>query len=154
MIFTPYPRYFMESVDLDQAFDTPFAIISINEPDEVPAIINTTCMDILRLYFHDAEKPIKYNFDLEKGIYTFDGYAVVLFNALMAKTLLEFVNLHKEKSNMLVHCLMGACRSPAVCAALTKIMYDDDERYFKTYTPNMLVYRTILETNQKFGILT
>ena len=46
---------------------------------------------------------------------------------------------------ILVHCDAGWSRSPAVAAALTKsLLGQDDSHLFKAKSPNMLVYRTLL----------
>jgi len=44
---------------------------------------------------------------------------------------------------------MGYSRSPAVAGALSKIYFNEDERFFKSYQPNMHVYRTILSLWEK-----
>jgi protein-tyrosine phosphatase len=49
-------------------------------------------------------------------------------------------------SLIVVQCEAGISRSAAIAAALANIYLGDDEPYFRTSMPNMLVYRTILRT--------
>jgi len=44
----------------------------------------------------------------------------------------------------MVHCEAGMSRSPAVGAAISKLRWDDDQVFFDKYTPNMRVYRHIM----------
>ena len=73
-----------------------------------------------------------------------------LFTPAQAKEILSFVNRHKDEiQSIIVQCEGGMSRSAGVAAALSKIMNDDDARFFKGKTPNMLVYSTILR--EAFG---
>ena len=59
------------------------------------------------------------------------------------KLVLDFVN--KEEPDLIItHCKAGVCRSAAVNAALSKIILERDDIFFKEGVPNMLVYTTIL----------
>ena len=49
----------------------------------------------------------------------------------------------------LVHCQLGLSRSPAVAAALCRIYYDQDGRWFESIFPNRLVYHVLLETHAR-----
>lgn len=58
-----------------------------------------------------------------------------------------FVIKYKDKvDKIIVHCGAGKSRSAGLAAALLKWLYNDDTQIFnnKIYTPNMLVYRTML----------
>ena len=47
-----------------------------------------------------------------------------------------------------MHCDAGKSRSPAVAAALARVLDGDDAHFFGgRYTPNMRVYRTLLESS-------
>lgn len=68
------------------------------------------------------------------------------FDADLARKILEFVNAHCAKANLIVcHCQAGLSRSAAVCAALSKIINNRDDMYFANKIPNILVYASILE---------
>lgn len=102
--------------------------------------------NILRLQFDDIDTVTEGN-----DAYTFFiNKKYKLFNYDFARQILDFV-FNKMKfaidSNniMLVHCTMGYSRSPAIAAAICKIIFDDDNLYFSTCCPNMLVYNVILE---------
>jgi hypothetical protein len=49
----------------------------------------------------------------------------------------------------LVHCEVGLSRSPAVAAALRRIYYNHDGRWFGSIFPNRLVYRLLVEANAR-----
>ena len=116
--------------------DQPWACISIgSEPGDWPKINKVQQVDIIQLAFEDTE------FKRDTGI---------VFNEQHAKDILDFVDKNWDKIEILmVHCLAGQSRSPAVAAAIAKIKYDDDDVFFNKYTPNMLVYRTILNVAHK-----
>lgn len=49
-------------------------------------------------------------------------------------------------TRILVHCDGGRSRSPGVGAALGAMLNQDDKEFFNRYTPNMHVYRTMINT--------
>lgn len=112
--------------------DKPWILISVNDLGEDPPIINPeNLLDKLILNFLDT--------DIRDG---------TEFKKFHAQQILEFTGQYWEQADtLLVHCTAGRCRSPAIGAALAKIYFDNDGVYFKQYTPNMLVYRTLLETH-------
>jgi len=66
-----------------------------------------------------------------------------------ARQILDFVESKYPYLDLLVvHCHAGLCRSPAVGAAVSRIFNGHDGGFFETKYPNMLVYRTILNTHQ------
>jgi len=77
-------------------------------------------------------------------IYGFPEEAI--FKEETANLILSFYDLVvKEGAEvMMVHCEAGVSRSPGVAAALSKIHLGEDQEFFDNYTPNMLVYRKIL----------
>lgn len=124
------------------------AIISIGSPGDEPGVeipASEQCRGILRLFFHDAEDK-----EDDWGMKFLRMYKIepVLFNESMASRIKDFFNEHKDVEVMIVHCEMGMCRSPAVAAALSKATAGDDGKFFQRYTPNMLVYRTLLSVLQ------
>lgn len=67
-----------------------------------------------------------------------------------AKKILSFMERHKNVDNVIVHCEAGISRSAGACAALMLIYTGSDMDIFMTarFTPNMTVYRTILNEYQ------
>ena len=62
-----------------------------------------------------------------------------------ARKIVQFFNKYKNEVNLtVINCEAGISRSSAIGASLTKLLGEDDSRFFKKYLPNMLVYRTIL----------
>ncbi len=113
--------------------EVPHLIISIGCPGDEDAKIKTNehTLKILRLQFWDS-----------------DGESVKeseCFQPEQARQILALVKTWPEAERLIVHCDAGYSRSPAVAAAISKILTGDDESFFKRYRPNMRVYRTILE---------
>lgn len=112
-------------------------VISITSPEAkfVKLPDNPNRLGILMLKFPDLDREIeryKYN--------------NLLFNKYNAQAILNFFNLHIGQIELvIVQCEAGISRSPAVAAALSKAIGQDDSYFFKHYIPNRLVYRTILK---------
>lgn len=109
-------------------------VISISDPEQGKANVAETehLRDILFLEFHDINRA------------TSD---MILFDESHADQILKFFDRYKGEVDLVIaHCNAGMSRSPAVVAALQKILTGDDSVWFKSKTPNSLVYRTILET--------
>jgi predicted protein tyrosine phosphatase len=114
--------------------DVPYVVISITSaPDDVARIPRSSALRaILRLSFADADV------DAPAGL--------VLFDEAHARSIVEFVRAHeRDIDRIVVHCDAGMSRSPAVAAAITRSMGEDDAAWFKRYRPNMRVYRRLLE---------
>lgn len=79
---------------------------------------------------------------------------VTLFTQEQASAIWNFFNFYKNKiKTVVVNCEVGVCRSPAIAAALSKTISQDDSRFFKYYAPNMYVYRAILnEANKNLNL--
>ncbi len=76
-----------------------------------------------------------------------EGLDLILFNKEDAFKILDFVKNFKDKIELIaVNCELGRSRSTGIAGALSKILNDNDSYFFKHYIPNMLVYRTILNT--------
>ena len=116
-------------------WDSPWACISVSSPKlSHPIISKSNLLALLQLEFYDA--------DLDRPEYE----AEHLFNRYHAEQILDFVEELQGKIDLLmVHCEAGMSRSPAVGAAIAKLGWDDDRVFFKQYTPNMKVYRTLME---------
>lgn len=64
-----------------------------------------------------------------------------------ARDIWEFIAEHRAKiTRILVHCDGGRSRSPGVAAAIAACLNRDDKEFFARYTPNMHVYRTMMNT--------
>ena len=67
-----------------------------------------------------------------------------------AREIIEFVRDNADEDTVvMVNCTAGVSRSAGVAAALTKLALRTDKDFFKRYSPNMLVYRTVLETGME-----
>ena len=76
----------------------------------------------------------------------------MLFDESKAQQILDFAaEVWPKIECLLVHCHAGMSRSPAVAAALEHIYHGrgSDNCWFERKTPNMLVYRTILNKHYK-----
>jgi predicted protein tyrosine phosphatase len=84
-----------------------------------------------------------FDLDQDTGQFPYDRF---LFTKDHAKNILDFINEHKNNIELIcVNCVAGISRSAGCAGALSKILNNDDEIFFKCYLPNRLVYRTILE---------
>ena len=70
----------------------------------------------------------------------------VLFSYIHALQILAFVERHKNDIDLLiVHCVAGISRSPAVAAALSKIYgINNYHTYFTLYRPNEHVFNVLM----------
>jgi predicted protein tyrosine phosphatase len=122
----------------------PLGLISIKDPSEQP-IDHTmshkygeTC-GILNLTFHDVD-----------SLKIANDYKLTAFTPEMAKQILDWVSslMKADIDLIIVQCNAGISRSAGVAAALSLLINGDDSWVFnnKQYLPNILVYRTIIET--------
>jgi len=103
---------------------------------------------VLRLSFYDSDPNNKHNPHIAP-----EGQ---LFDEKRANLVIDFVAEVKDEIDMLVvHCEAGVSRSPAIAAVLAKIHLGDDKAFFKApFTPNMHVYRVMLDTaHARLGVL-
>lgn len=131
-----------------KAFMTPdvcWAAISIaTYPGDWPTLNGTKRMGLLQLSFLDWDKP---------AVGETFSEGTRLFSEKDADEILNFVNGVWDKIDLLlVHCEAGISRSPAVAAALCRMKYGHDMHFFQHYTPNRLVYRTLLDRAVSRGI--
>ena len=119
--------------------EVPTAMISISTPkrvyDYTPFVNDSNnIVDILPIKFVDK--------DVGKDIIT----------QSQGKQIAEFVNKYISEpynlNHFIVHCDAGTSRSAGVAAAILKWANNDDSQIFgrNRYIPNMLVYRTVLES--------
>ena len=110
----------------------PYAVISITDPGDTLCKLpkSKDRKDVLRLCFHDVD---------------FDQSSCKSINADDATQIVNFVLKNLDKVDLFViHCTMGMSRSSAVGAAISKYINGDDALFFKYYTPNSTVFRTVL----------
>jgi predicted protein tyrosine phosphatase len=131
MIIQPFAQY---RVEAGLGIQVPHIVISItnfkSEPADIPD--NENCRGILRLSFPDRDVPPK------------DG-PNDLFSEDDARKVWKFVLDNMDVQMIVVHCTMGASRSPGMAAAISKVFLGDDEEFFKKYAPNRHVFRTMLD---------
>ena len=143
-----YSRPIVESM---VAHVDPHVIVSVNCPGEEPAKIRTNRATLGRvnLFFWDLDhKPVG-------GIIEYNGVQISmdetpdeqLCQPTDAKTIIDLIEAHPEAKSIVIHCKAGRSRSAAIAAALHKVLNGSDAPIFdnKQYTPNMRVYRMILE---------
>jgi len=119
-------------------FYVPHILISIRNPGQSYYTImdNKNRRATMILKFHDVDTAHEGMFDL--------------FTEVQATKILEFVDKWKDSiKEIVVNCTAGFSRSPGVAAALSRIINGEDSDYFRKFRPNMLVYRTILDTYEK-----
>ena len=110
-----------------------YIIISINNSnDNTVLYINPHIKDILTLQFDDIEKQLEGN---------------ILMTIDQGKQIKEFIDKHKDITNIVVHCTAGISRSGAIGCCLARYLNDDDEYLLKTgkYIPNKHVYKIMCE---------
>jgi predicted protein tyrosine phosphatase len=125
----------------------PHVIISITTPGFPKAnlAVNKHILGVLRLAFHDLDRDPGPAFRAVYGV-------PVLFEEVHAVAIVAFMaNFEGRIGDVVVHCNAGQSRSPAVAAALARFYNGDDREFFpiarsygRAYTPNRLVYRTLL----------
>lgn len=112
----------------------PYAVISITTPGDEEATIapSDNCRAVLRLSFYDiraAECNAEWQTVLPEH----------------ARRIWAFVGRYWEHiEELIIHCDAGQSRSPAVAAALDKVLHGDDSRWWKGFRFNYLVYETLL----------
>jgi predicted protein tyrosine phosphatase len=167
--FHVFSRHGVESL---RPLSVPHLFISIRtpgDPNEARLPVNHLTRGVLRLQFHDLDRVPKEPLPLigvppESWAAQFPATADTLFNERTARQVLDFVRAHliqdqafaaRQRPEMavqaiVVHCDAGLSRSPAVAAALTRGLFEqDDSHWFKTKAPNMLVYRRLLNATQE-----
>lgn len=121
----------------------PWAAISITgRKGEWPSLPPKHLKGVLRLDFMDAVRPSLAYPEMK------------LFSLDEANAIFDFVSEVKDDIyTLLVHCVQGMSRSPAVAAALSYLYFRaDPDIYFLRYKPNPLVYRTMLEAAHARGL--
>jgi aminoglycoside phosphotransferase len=116
------------------------ATISITDPrsQEASLVVSENRVGVLRLSFDDT------------GDYGQPLRGATLFDAEHAQEILNFADRHRRSVDcFVVHCEAGASRSPAVAAALSRLLGGDDAPFFANFSPNRWVFRELLELAEK-----
>ena len=118
------------------------AIISITdtEQDIIKFAYNNNIKGVLRLHFLDEDNVGYYKHKVSSKFR--------IFGVSDAIKILDFMDSMKDVIDVLyIHCTAGVSRSPAVAAALCDIYnIDSDVNWFFMYTPNVFIYRKLLNT--------
>jgi len=143
-----YSRY---AIGVIEPHSEPHIIVSVNCPGDEPAFCRTTRATLGRVNIFAWDLDHK----VPGGIVEYNGMQIPmdavpdeqLFQPRDAVAIIDLVEAHPEAEHILVHCTAGKSRSAAVAAALHKVLNGTDEPIFgnKRYTPNMRVYRMVLD---------
>lgn len=135
----------IERFSFVEGIKNPFIIISIASPemDNAKIKIVDNCRGILFQKYHDV--------DLNTMNFTDTPYT--FYTPEMAFQVINFVEtftLMNSISSIIVNCHLGVSRSTAICAVLSRYFNGtpDESYFFKNYTPNMLVYRTLFNVGR------
>lgn len=143
--------YSRPAIEAIQPPTVPHLVISINCPDEPPAKIrnNRAQLGRVNLFFWDLDKLPESGIVRRHGSDT--AFTSILEKHLCqptdAKSIIDLIEMYPDADTIMVHCTAGRSRSAAVAAALHKIINGSDSVIFdnKQYSPNMRVYRMVLE---------
>jgi predicted protein tyrosine phosphatase len=115
--------------------EQPWAAISISSSGQFPVLSEANRVGLLRLVFEDVT---------QRG-------TPKSFTSDQAAEILDFVaDVWNRIETLLIHCDIGMSRSPAVAAALCRIYYRDDGRWFELEFPNRLVYDELLAAHDRW----
>ena len=118
----------------------PYIVVSVSNPDasEVVLIDSPLCRAVLRLRFHDRNRPSPNHPD--KVLMTeADAHAILAF----VEQYLPFVE------TIVCQCDAGLSRSAGLAAALSRILQNDDRYFFQRFAPNEWVYQKLLEADRQ-----
>ena len=127
-----------ESIEKGIRVRSSYVVISIRDPDKKKARVRRQAglRDVLYVAFHDAEPAERFALPAE----------IKLMTPGQARKIRQFMDAHKaDVGAIVVHCEQGMSRSPAVAAALCKLMGGDDRRFWREFQPNRFVYSLVLE---------
>lgn len=149
--------------------DIPWAAIQIStHPGDFPKLNKCQQQGLLQLSFPDLDAPSNIPVIGPEGTVYQRVTEEDLFNEDHALQILNFVNemLTKKVNTFLIHCQAGYCRSPAVAAALCKLLNGHmispcseyslsvldgiDSWYFDSFAPNIHVYYTLVRAGVHF----
>lgn len=134
--------YSRQMIELIQPYEDPHVIVSIRTPEDPHMVrlpFSAHTLAVLHLQFHDLNDAALAHVEVR------DQYEAQCFNRDHARQVLQLVKEFPKAERLIVHCDAGLSRSPGVAAAVSKILTGDDSQFFKRYSPNSRVHRTILE---------
>lgn len=125
-------RAMMEVVTLPK----PYVVVSFSDPGAplVDLTHDKNCLAALRVAVHDISAPCAHFFH---------------FTETWAMRVWDFVERFTDQVNFVMcQCEAGISRSAGLAAALSYTWYGTDEFFFRTYLPNLLIYRTMLRVRK------
>lgn len=138
MDFFVYSRQAIEAIEPHEVSHVIVSITTPGDPGNTRLPLNKHTQALLTLEFYDVDRIVNgYNDHLERR---------KVFNKEHASLIRKFATWNQQVERFIVHCDAGMSRSPAVAAAVSKMLYGDDMRFFKRYTGlNRRVYHMILD---------
>jgi predicted protein tyrosine phosphatase len=112
---------------------TPYVVISISDPKTKRPQIRKPAgfRGALYLKFHDSVPSQDLSLPPD----------VVVMSEKDGKRIWKFVLGYRDQvGTVVVHCEQGMSRSPAVAAALCKVLGTNSQRFFRDYQPNEYIY--------------
>jgi predicted protein tyrosine phosphatase len=135
--------YSRSAIEACRPHEVAHVIVSITSgPSDVARLRpGPACRGVLRLVFADAEAPSEQFPEAQ------------LFSSEQAAQIWAFIQEHRAAvERIVVHCDAGKSRSPAVAAALSRVLTGDDADFFGgRYQPNRRVYRLLLAAAETRG---
>ena len=113
-------------------------VISIRNPKSDKAKLSEVCKDfrVDSLFIAVDDCDVK-------------GRKGVIFTMEMAKQVWEIVDRYEKDVDLIViNCEAGISRSSAVGAALSKVLNNDDNEFFRYFYPNMYIYNKVISIKQ------
>lgn len=121
--------------------DVPHVVVSISTPGDKAARCNANerTLAVLCLWFGDYDA-----YHRKHGLIADEAH---YFNKEQARRIIDLVRSNPTAEAFVVHCDAGFSRSPGVGAAMSLVVNGrgTDAWFFRDYSPNMYVYRTILD---------
>lgn len=122
--------------------ETPYLVVSITDPEKSEALIpfSPFLRAILRMKFHDVAKPSRI-----AAQFANDSPDIYMTEA-DAERILNFIGEYLSEVKLIVcHCEQGISRSAALAAALSRILQDEDDFFFRHYWVNRYVSLIIIQ---------
>ena len=123
------------------AAETPYLVVSVTDPEQPEATLveSPFLRATLRMKFHDIAKPSRI-----AAQFATNSTDIYITEA-DAERILSFVGEHLAEVKLIVcHCEQGISRSAAIAAALSRILQNEDEFFFRHYWANRYVYDLLL----------
>jgi predicted protein tyrosine phosphatase len=141
MRFFVYSRQAIEAIRPHVESHVIISITTPEDPDPVKLPVTTATAGVLHLSFDDLDE----NYLSLPPEHPRLVRPVVMFSPEHARRILDFIRQHGQVEHLIVHCDGGMSRSPAVAAALSRIITGSDQELLDRYHPNSLVYQVLLD---------